>query len=427
MKILLVGSGGREHALAWRLCQDGPKTQLFTAPGNAGTARLGVNLPMGATDLDALTAWAAKEKPGLTIVGPEAPLCAGITDRFEKAGLPIFGPNAAAARLEGSKVFTKNLLLKHHLPTAPGAGFSDPLAAYAYSRDHPAYPQVIKADGLAAGKGVIIAPSPREAALAIHQIMELRVFGEAGRELVIEEFLAGREMSVHVLTDGRAHVILPIAQDHKRLGDGDTGLNTGGMGAYAPAPFATAELQEQISREIVEPVLAAFQKEGLDFRGILYIGLIWTKQGPRILEFNVRGGDPETQVLLPLLDTPLLELLEAVREQRLGKLKVKFNQNHAVTVVLAAAGYPGTPETGVPIEGLDCDLPGAIVFHAGTKLEGKKVVSSGGRVLSVTAWAPTLAAARDLAYQRAAKIGFPGSHYRRDIAARLTLEWEASL
>jgi len=422
MKILLIGSGGREHALAWRLCQDDPKTGLFTAPGNAGTARLGTNLPIGATDLAALAAWAVKEKPDLTIVGPEAPLCAGVVDRFEKAGLPIFGPNAAAARLEGSKVFTKNLLLKHHLPTAPGAGFSDPTAAYAYSRNQPGYPQVIKADGLAAGKGVIIAPTAAEAEEAIHRIMEERIFGEAGRELLIEEFLPGREMSVHVLTDGRSHVILPIAQDHKRLGDGDTGLNTGGMGAYAPAPFATEKLQAQISREIVEPVLAAFLKEGLDFRGILYIGLIWTKLGPRILEFNVRGGDPETQVLLPLLDTPLLELLQAVREQRLGKLKVKFNANHAVTIVLAAAGYPGTPETGAVIEGLEADLPGTHVFHSGTKQEGKGIVASGGRVLSVTAWAPTLAAARDLAYQRAAKIHFAGSQYRRDIAARLTLE-----
>ena len=281
---------------------------------------------------------------------------------------------------------------------------------------------MIKADGLAAGKGVIIAQTAHEAGQAIHDIMERRVFGEAGRELLIEEFLPGREMSVHILTDGRAHVMLPIAQDHKRLGDGDTGLNTGGMGAYAPAPFATGELQAQISREIVRPVLAAFLQEGLDFRGILYIGLIWTKQGPRILEFNVRGGDPETQVLLPLLDTPLLELFQAVREQRLGKLKVNFNANHAVTIVLAAAGYPGAPETGVPIDGLEADLAGSVVFHGGTKLEGGRVLSHGGRVLSVTAWAPTLAAARDLAYRRAAKIHFPGSQYRRDIAARLTLE-----
>ena len=422
MKILLIGSGGREHALAWRLHHDDPKVQLFIAPGNAGTDGLGVNLPISATDLDGLAAWAVKEKPELTIVGPEAPLCAGVVDRFEKAGLPIFGPNKAAARLEGSKVFTKNFLLKHSLPTASGAGFSDSMSAYAYSQKHPVYPQVLKADGLAAGKGVVIAENPSEAAQTIHRIMDQRVFGDAGRELLIEEFLPGREMSVHVLTDGVSHVILPIAQDHKRLGEGDTGLNTGGMGAYAPAPFATKELQAQISQQVVVPVLEAFHKEGIDFRGILYIGLIWTKEGPRILEFNVRGGDPETQVLLPLLDTPLLELFQAVREQRLGKVQARFNANHAVTVVLAAGGYPGTPETDVPIDGLDFDLPGTCVFHAGTKLKGKRVVTNGGRVLSVTAWAADLASARELAYRRVEKIHFAGSQYRRDIAARLTLE-----
>jgi len=422
MKILLIGSGGREHAMAWRLRQDDPTVDLYIAPGNAGTGQVGTNLPIQATDLDALVAWAKKEKPTLTIVGPEAPLCAGVVDRFEQAGLPIFGPNGAAARLEGSKVFTKNFLLKYKLPTAPGAGFTQSLPAYEYSRKHGKYPQVLKADGLAAGKGVIIAQTPIEAAQTIDRIMDQRVFGDAGRALLIEEFLPGREMSVHVLTDGLSHVILPIAQDHKRLGEGDTGLNTGGMGAYAPAPFATPQLQEQISAEVVKPVLEAFRQAGIDFRGILYIGLIWTKEGPRILEFNVRGGDPETQVLLPLIDTPLVELFQAVREQRLGKLKVKLNSRHAVTIVLAAAGYPGTPETGVPIQGLEFALPDTAVFHAGTKQAGKKVVSNGGRVLSVTAWAPDLATARDLAYQRAAKIDFAGSQFRRDIAARLTLD-----
>ena len=422
MKILLLGSGGREHALAWRLCRDNPALQLFIAPGNAGTARLGTNLSLSATDLDGLVAWAAKEKPDLTVVGPEAPLCAGVVDRFEASGLPIFGPNKAAARLEGSKVHTKNFLLKHNLPTAPGAGFSDSTSALAYSRKHDIYPQVLKADGLAAGKGVIIAQTPAEAEQTIRRIMDERVFGDAGRELLIEEFLPGREMSIHVLTDGISHFILPISQDHKKLGDGDSGPNTGGMGAYAPAPFATLELQQQISAQVVEPVLAAFRQEGIDFRGILYIGIIWTKAGPSILEFNVRGGDPETQVLLPLIDTPLIELLQAVREQRLGQLKIASNPKHAVTIVLAAAGYPETPQTGVPIEGLDADLPGTAVFHAGTKLEGAQVVTNGGRVLSVTAWAGDLAAARELAYRRLEKIHFAGCQYRRDIAARLTLE-----
>jgi phosphoribosylamine--glycine ligase len=422
MKILLLGSGGREHAIAWRLKQDNPSLELFTAPGNAGTAQLGTNLSFSATDINGLVAWAQNEKPDLTIVGPEAPLCAGVVDRFEQAGLPIFGPNKVAAQLEGSKVYTKNFLLKHGLPTAPGECFSRSSDALTYSRKHNTYPQVIKADGLAAGKGVIIAQTPEESAQSIDAIMDQRVFGDAGSQLVIEEFSLGREMSIHVLTDGISHFILPISQDHKKLREGDTGPNTGGMGAYAPAPFATPELQAQISAQVVEPVLAAFRKEGIDFRGILYIGVIWTKDGPSILEFNVRGGDPETQILLPLIDTPLVEIFQAVREQRLGQLKIRSNGRHAVTIVLAAAGYPGTPRTGDVIEGLDAEPGHTAVFHAGTKLEGEKVVTNGGRVLSVTAWADDLAAARELAYQRASKIHFAGSQYRRDIAARLTLE-----
>jgi phosphoribosylamine--glycine ligase len=422
MKILLLGSGGREHAIAWRLRQDDSSLQLFIAPGNAGTARIGSNLPLSATDLDGLVAWALGEKPDLTVVGPEAPLCAGVVDRFEQAGLPIFGPNAAAARLEGSKVYSKNFLLKYGLPTAPGACFSDSPSALAYSRKYNIYPQVLKADGLAGGKGVVIAHTAAAAEQTIRQIMDERIFGEAGAQLIIEECSVGREMSVHVVTDGISHVVLPIAQDHKRIGENDTGLNTGGMGAYAPAPFASAELRAQISAQIVEPVLAAFRQEGIDFRGILYIGLMWTKNGPSIIEFNVRGGDPETQVLLPLIGTPLVEIFQAVREQRLGQLEVRFNARHAVSVVLAAAGYPGTPLTGAVIEGLDVDLPGTMVFHAGTKQEGDRVVTSGGRVLSVTAWAAELASARHLAYQRVAKIHFAGSQVRRDIAARLTLE-----
>jgi phosphoribosylamine--glycine ligase len=422
VKILLIGSGGREHALAWRLRRDDPQAELFIAPGNAGTAQLGTNLPIPATDLDGLVRWASEARPALTIVGPEAPLCAGVVDRFEAAGLPIFGPNRAAANLEGSKVFTKDFLLKHGLPTAAGASFTDSLSAQAYSQKRTSYPQVIKADGLAAGKGVVIAEFPMEAAQAIHRIMDRRIFGEAGSALVIEDFLPGREMSVHVLTDGLSHVILPIAQDHKRLGDGDTGPNTGGMGAYAPAPFATEAVQGQVAREIVEPVLAALRQEGIDFRGILYIGLIWTPQGPQILEFNVRGGDPETQVLLPLIETPLVEIFQAVREQKLGQCPVRFKALSAVTVVLAAAGYPQTPETGQVIAGLELDLPDSFVFQGGTREKDGAVVTDGGRVLSVTAWGSDLAAARSLAYQRASKIHFAGCQYRRDIAARLTLE-----
>ncbi len=340
MKILLIGSGGREHAMAWRLRQDDPAVELFIAPGNAGTAQLGTNLPLGATDLDGLVAWAAKEKPDLTIVGPEAPLCAGVVDRFEAAGLAIFGPNAAAARLEGSKVFTKEILLKHGLPTAGGASFTDSKAAAEYLAQRPSYPQVLKADGLAAGKGVIIADTPAEAAAALGQIMDLRVFGDAGNQLVIEDFMAGREMSVHVLTDGISHVILPISQDHKKLGDDDTGLNTGGMGAYAPAPFATAELQAEIAQLVVEPTLAAFRAEGIDFRGILFIGLIWTKDGPSILEFNVRGGDPRRRCFCRCWMCRWWSCSRPCASAGWAKVPLRLNAKHAVTVVLAAAGYP---------------------------------------------------------------------------------------
>lgn len=422
MKILLIGSGGREHAIAWRLKQDDPTLKLYTAPGNAGTALLGANLPFNVGDIDGLLIWAKAEKPDLTIVGPEAPLCAGVVDKFEEAGLAIFGPNQAAAKLEGSKVFTKNFLLKYGLPTAPGKGFTDSASALAYSLEHPTFPQVIKADGLAAGKGVIIAQTPEEAASSILDIMDTRVFGAAGEQLLIEEFLPGREMSVHVLTDGISHVMLPISQDHKKLGDGDTGLNTGGMGAYAPAPFATAELQQKLTLWVVEPVLRALRHEGIDFRGILYIGIIWTKDGPSILEFNVRGGDPETQILLPLIDTPLVEVFQAVREKRLKEIELKLNTNHAVTVVMAAEGYPGTPVTGAPIEGLEKDVLETAVFHAGTKMDGTAVVVNGGRVLSVTAWALDLATARKTAYERLAQIHFAGNQFRTDIAARTTLE-----
>jgi phosphoribosylamine--glycine ligase len=421
MKFLVIGSGGREHAFAWALQRDDPQAQLFIAPGNAGTEEIGTNVPISATDIDRLVEWARKEKPDLTIVGPEAPLCAGVVDRFEEAGLPIFGPNQAAARLEGSKVYTKNFLLKYNLPTAPGAGFSDTAAALAYSEAHTIFPQVLKADGLAAGKGVIIAKDLDEAHATIRRIMDERVFGDAGREMVIEEFLPGREMSIHVLTDGLSYKMLPIAQDHKKLLDNDEGPNTGGMGAYAPAPFATPELTHQIATEIVEPVLAAFVQEGIDFRGILYIGIIWTPEGPSILEFNVRGGDPETQVLLPLLETPLFEIFQAVRERRLGKIEIKFRPLYAVSVVMAAGGYPDKPETGVPIKGLSNNVKDTYVFHGGTKREGNNCLTSGGRVLSVVGWAADLGSARHNAYEKIGKIFFAESRKRCDIAARVNL------
>jgi phosphoribosylamine--glycine ligase len=422
MKYLVIGSGGREHAFAWRLKQDEPTAEIFIAPGNAGTEEIGINVPIAVTDLDGLVAWAQKEKPHLTVVGPEAPLCAGVVDLFEAAGLPIFGPNQAAARLEGSKVYSKNFLLKYGLPTAPGAGFSTSADAIAYSHAHPQFPQVIKADGLAAGKGVIIAQDAAEAEATIRRIMDERVFGAAGSQLLIEEFSPGREMSIHIVTDGIAYRMLPIAQDHKRLLDDDQGPNTGGMGAYAPAPFATPELRAQVAAEIVEPVLSAFKKEGIDFRGILYIGLIWTPDGPSILEFNVRGGDPETQVLLPLLKTPLVSILQAVREQRLSDLTIEFRDIYAVSVVMAAAGYPEQPKLGDPVTGINDPVEDVVIFHGSTCRKGNKCLTNGGRVLSPTAWAENLTTARALVYQKTEKIIFTGSQKRCDIASRVILK-----
>jgi phosphoribosylamine--glycine ligase len=423
MKYLVIGSGGREHAFAWRLKKDEPDAQIFVAPGNAGTEEIGTNVPIPVTDIDGLVAWAQREKPDLTIVGPEAPLCAGVVDRFQAAGLTIFGPNQAAARLEGSKVYTKNFLLKYNLPTAPGAGFSSSADALAYSRAHPEFPQVLKADGLASGKGVIIAQDAAEAEATIHRIMDERAFGDAGREMVIEEFLPGREMSIHVITDGVAYRMLPIAQDHKKLLDGDKGPNTGGMGAYAPAPFATPELTAQVASEVVEPVLAAFKQEGIDFRGILYIGLIWTPKGPSILEFNVRGGDPETQVLLPLLETPLIQVLRAVCERRLSDLKINFLPLFAVSVVVAAEGYPDSPKMGIPITGITENLADlhAAVFHGATCRVGNKCLSNGGRVLSLTAWGEKLDLVRASVYRIAEKIVLADLRYRRDIADNVSL------
>ena len=423
MKYLVIGSGGREHAFAWRLKRDEPGAQIFVAPGNAGTEEIGTNVPIAVTDIDGLVTWAQREKPDMTIVGPEAPLCAGVVDRFQAAGLTIFGPNKAAARLEGSKVYTKNFLLKYNLPTAPGAGFSSSADALAYSRAHPQFPQVLKADGLAAGKGVIIAQDAAEAEATIHRIMDERVFGDAGREMVIEEFLPGREMSIHVITDGLAYRMFPIAQDHKKLLDGDKGPNTGGMGAYAPAPFATPELIAQVATEVVEPVLAAFKQEGIDFRGILYIGLIWTPAGPSILEFNVRGGDPEIQVLLPLLETPLVGILRAVCDRQLGSLKINILPLFAVSVVMAAPGYPDSPQTGIPITVITeklADLDAA-VFHGATCRIGNNCLSNGGRVLSPTAWGEDLTLVRQNVYRITEKIVLADLRYRRDIADNVSL------
>jgi phosphoribosylamine---glycine ligase len=419
MKILIIGSGGREHTLGWALHQDSRVSTLCFAPGNAGTAPLGSNLPLAATDIDGLTAWCTNEKPDLVVVGPEAPLCLGLVDRLQAAGIPAFGPTADGARLEGSKTFTKDILLEAGIPTAGSARFTHSPEAKAYVRAHTQWPLVVKADGLAAGKGVIIAQNPAEAEAALTTIMDDRTFGDSGNEVLIEEFLDGEEASIHAITDGKDYVLLPSSQDHKRVFDGDRGPNTGGMGAYAPAPVVTPELLEEVERTVFRPLLQTLRARGIDYRGVLYGGLMLTSCGPKVLEFNARFGDPETEVLIPLLETPLLDLLLATVEGRLGQLDLRLRPGSALTVVLAAPGYPEKPVTGQTIHGLDqTPAPGSAIFHAGTTLKDGNITTSGGRVLAVTATGPNLTASRSLAYQTIQTIHFEGMHYRQDIAHR---------
>jgi len=419
MKILVIGSGGREHALAWKLANDSTRPEIFCAPGNAGTASLGTNLDLSATDVRALLDWAKKNRPDLTVVGPEAPLCAGITDLFVAEKLTVFGPSAAAARMEGSKVFSKDVMTTAGVPVAGSQSFTDPAAAKAYLRQHGA-PVVIKADGLAAGKGVTVCNDLKQAEAAIDEAMVSKAFGEAGSSILVEEFLDGEEASILALIDGKNVVLLASAQDHKRINDGDQGPNTGGMGAYSPAPIVTADMLPAIREQVFERTLAELRKRGIDYRGLLYAGLMLTKQGPKILEFNCRFGDPETQAILPRWDGDLAPALRACADGTLHEGLVRWKKDPCVCIVMAAGGYPGSYGSGDVIEGIsDANrVPGAVVFHAGTKLKDGKVVTSGGRVLGVTATGSDLKVAVARAYEAAGKIHFNKAHYRKDIAWR---------
>jgi phosphoribosylamine---glycine ligase len=419
MKILVIGSGGREHTLIWKLADSWRVTKLFCAPGNPGIAQQAECVPILATDLEKLAAFASQKKIDLTIVGPEVPLCAGIADLFCAKGLCIFGPTKRAAQLEGSKVFCKRLLLKSGVPTARAEIFESAEAARAHVKKRGA-PIVVKADGLAAGKGVIVAQSVGEAEKAIGDIMERRVFGDAGAQVVIEECLNGEEASVMALVDGKTVRILASAQDHKRALDGDQGPNTGGMGAYSPTPVVNAAVSGQID-EIFSRTLKGLQAEGIEYRGVLYAGLMLTKDGPKVLEFNCRFGDPETQAVLPRADFDLVSAAQATADGHLDKLELKWKREAAVCVVMASGGYPGRFEHGKPIEGLQeaSKLANVTVFHAGTKRDAKgQIVTDGGRVLGVTALGENLAEAARRAYDAVSRIHFEGAHYRRDIAAR---------
>ncbi|MGA1194696.1 MAG: phosphoribosylamine--glycine ligase, partial [Kiritimatiellia bacterium] len=381
-RILIIGSGGREHALAWKIAADSSCPEVFCAPGNAGTASVASNLDLAATDLDGIAAWASEHQPDLTVIGPEAPLCAGLTDRLEALGLKVFGPNQAAAQMEGSKIFAKEIMREAGVPTAASSAFTNADEAKNYVREQGA-PIVIKADGLAAGKGVTVCQTIEQAESAIDEALVDNVFGAAGSQVLIEEFLDGEEASILALVDGENIVLLASSQDHKRIGEGDTGPNTGGMGAYSPAPVVTEDLWPEIRATVFENTVAALRQRGITFRGVLYAGLMLTKKGLRVLEFNTRFGDPECQSILMRWDGDILPALTATAEGRLDASMVKWKKNPSVCVVVAAANYPGTPKTGDEITGLE-QVKDAVVFHAGTKLAGGRVVTAGGRVLGVT-------------------------------------------
>lgn len=418
MKILVIGNGGREHAIVWRLARDAGGHELYCAPGNAGTAALAANLPIGAEDLPAIVAWAKANRPDLTVVGPEAPLCAGLTDLLEAEGLRVFGPSKAAARLEGSKAFAKEVMTAAGVPTARAAVFTDSEAAVAALGDF-GLPVVIKADGLAAGKGVVIAQTRAEAETAIRDMLDGGRFGAAGAEVLLEEFLEGEEASVFALCDGERVALLPAAQDHKRVNDGDEGPNTGGMGAYTPAPIATPEVMGAVRDQVVLPTLRELRRRGVAYRGVLFCGLMIGPKGVRVLEFNCRFGDPETEAVLTSLGGDLAPILLACAEGRLDPAAVRVLPGAAATVVMAAPGYPGAYPKNLPISGTEAaEAAGCVVFHAGTALREGRLVTSGGRVLAVTARGADLRAAVDAAYAGVAKIHFEGAHFRRDIAAK---------
>ncbi len=422
LKILVVGSGGREHALVWKIAQSPLVEKIFAAPGNPGMAKDAELVPLAVEDIPGLVAFAAKRKVDLAVVGPEAPLAAGITDEMTRSGLLVCGPTRAAAQLEGSKVFTKNILAKYGIPTADFRVFDSYDDAEQYVLTH-RLPVVIKADGLAAGKGVAVAETYEDAVAFLRDVMENRIFGAAGERVVVEECLTGEEASYIVFTDGEKIVPLPSSQDHKRIGDGDTGPNTGGMGAYSPAPVLTPEVEEKVLREIFEPLLAGMRAEGTPFRGILYGGLMVEGGRPKVLEFNVRFGDPEAQPLFMRLSSDLVPLLVQCARGRLTDAKMEIDPRPTVCIVMASGGYPGSYQKGFPITGIEeAEALGNVqVFHAGTAVKDGRLVSSGGRVLGVTAVDDDIRKAIERGYRAAARIRWEGAYYRTDIGKRALL------
>ena len=419
MRVLVIGSGGREHALVWKIKQSPKVEKIFCAPGNAGTSEFADNIPIAADDIEGLLQFAMKKEIGLTVVGPEQPLVMGIVDRFEVKGLRIFGPSASAAELEGSKSFSKDIMQKYGLPTAEYKIFTSAESATKYIQAKNC-PLVVKANGLAAGKGVLLCRSSREALVAVDTIMRQRLFGEAGDQIVVEEFLEGQEISVLAFSDGQTVLLMDSAQDHKAVYDGDIGPNTGGMGAYSPAPVFTELMRQKVRDKIMLPMVRAMQQEGRTYKGILYAGLMLTKTGPQILEFNARFGDPETQPLMVRMETDIIPLFEACIDGTLGQCQVNWKNKSSVCVVMTAEGYPSAYQKGEIISGLQNanSTPEVVVFHAGTKEKDGKVLTNGGRVLGVTATGANTESAIQRAYDAVGKVNWRGVHYRKDIGSR---------
>jgi len=415
-KILIIGSGGREHAIGWKVTQSIKAGQIFFAPGNGGTSKIGINVEIKATDILGLLEFAKKEKIDLTLALPDDPLALGIVDEFKKAGLRIWGPKKMAAKIEWSKAFSKDFMRQHNLPTAKFKIFNDFEKAKGYVMKQP-LPIVIKASGLALGKGVIICETLEQAYEALENMLVKKAFGDSGSEIVIEEFLIGPEISIHAFSDGKNYKMFPSSQDHKKIGEGDTGLNTGGMGTIAPLPFVADKLMHEIERNIVAPTILAMAEMGAPFSGILYPGLILTPDGPKILEYNVRFGDPETQTYMRLLDTDILDIFNACVDENLDKQEIKWKNLSACTIVLASKGYPENYEKEKIISGIEeAEMQSDIVvFHAGTKVAGQTLVTNGGRVLGVSTTGNTLEEALQKAYKAIEKISFKGMYYRRDI------------
>ncbi|MFQ5925326.1 MAG: phosphoribosylamine--glycine ligase [Dehalococcoidia bacterium] len=417
MKVLIIGGGAREHSLVWKLSQSPKVGEIYVAPGNAGTGLIAKNIDIGASDIEALAQAAKDNGVDLAVIGPEAPLAAGIVDLFQNQGIPTFGPSKEATRIESSKVFAKELMQRYDIPCAQSRSFSSSGDAKDYIRFQKP-PIVVKADGLAAGKGSIVAESIEEALKALSEIMEERVFGSAGDQVVIEECLTGKEVSLLAFTDGKTVVPMVPACDYKRVFDGDQGPNTGGMGSYSPPGFFDDELTNRARDTILEPTVRAMAKEGKPYKGVLYAGLIVTEDGPKALEFNARFGDPENQVMIPRLTSDLVDIMLAVIDGTLDQIEVEWSDEACVGVVIASGGYPGSYQTGFPIQGLDKVDGDVLVFHAGTKAKQGQIYTDGGRVLTVAATGKTMAEAREKVYLNLPRIHFQGCHYRKDIAAR---------